>query len=199
MSRSAEGGGADRPTLLGAATRSHLSRSRRSASSPRPSDGSGPHGLTHLDREGRAKMVDVTAKPETAREARARATLRMRPATLAAIRAGGIAKGDVLGVARVAGIMAAKRTADLIPLCHPLRLTGVDVRFVLDRARSAVHVETAARTVDKTGVEMEALTAAAGAALAIYDMVKAIDRGMRLTDLRLVEKSGGRSGHWVGR
>jgi cyclic pyranopterin phosphate synthase len=105
----------------------------------------------------------------------------------------------VLGVARLAGIMAAKRTAELIPLCHPLRLTGIDVRFVLDRARSAVHIETAVRTVDKTGVEMEALTAAAGAGLAIYDMVKAIDRGMRLTDLRLVEKSGGRSGHWVGR
>jgi cyclic pyranopterin phosphate synthase len=125
--------------------------------------------------------------------------LRMRPATLRAIRQGGIAKGDVLGVARLAGIMAAKRTAELIPLCHPLRLTGIDVRFALDRARSAVHVETAVRTVDKTGVEMEALTAAAGAGLAIYDMVKAIDRGMRLTDLRLVEKSGGRSGRWVGR
>ena len=142
-------------------------------------------------------MVDVTPKPETAREARARATLRMRPATLAAIRAGGVAKGDVLGVARLAGIMAAKRTAELIPLCHPLRLTGIDVDFVLDRARSAVHVETAVRTVDKTGVEMEALTAAAGAALAIYDMVKAIDRGLVVTDLCLVEKRGGRSGHWV--
>jgi cyclic pyranopterin phosphate synthase len=141
-------------------------------------------------------MVDVTAKAETAREARARVTLRMRPATLGAIRAGGIAKGDVLGVARLAGIMAAKRTAELIPLCHPLRLTGIDVRFVLDRARSAVHVETVVRTVDKTGVEMEALTAAAGAGLAIYDMVKAIDRGLVLTDLCLVEKSGGRSGHW---
>jgi len=142
-------------------------------------------------------MVDVGAKAETAREARARVTLRMRPATLAAIRGGGVAKGDVLGVARLAGIMAAKRTAELIPLCHPLRLTGVDVDFVLDRARSAIHVETAARTVDKTGVEMEALTAAAGAGLAIYDMVKAIDRGLVLTDLCLVEKSGGRSGHWV--
>jgi cyclic pyranopterin phosphate synthase len=144
-------------------------------------------------------MVDVSAKPDSVREARARVMLRMRPATLRAIRQGGIAKGDVLGVARLAGIMAAKRTAELIPLCHPLRLTGIDVRFALDRARSAVHVETAVRTVDKTGVEMEALTAAAGAGLAIYDMVKAIDRGMRLTDLRLVEKSGGRSGRWVGR
>ena len=144
-------------------------------------------------------MVDVTPKAETAREARARVTLRMRPATLAAIRAGEVAKGDVLGVARLAGLMAAKRTAELIPLCHPLRLTGIDVRFALDRARSAVHVETTARTVDKTGVEMEALVAAACAGLAIYDMVKAIDRGLVLTDLCLLEKSGGRSGHWIRR
>ena len=128
-------------------------------------------------------MVDVTAKAETAREARAGVTLRMRPATLAAIRAGAVKKGDVLGVARLAGIMAAKRTADLIPLCHPLRLTGIDVGFVVDRGRSAIHVETAVRTVDKTGVEMEALTAAVGAGLAIYDMVKAIDRRLVLTDL----------------
>jgi len=144
-------------------------------------------------------MVDVSAKPDTVREARARASLRMRPATLAAIRKGEIAKGDVLGVARLAGIMAAKRTADLIPLCHPLRLTGIEVTFTLDRPRAAVHIEAAVRTVDKTGVEMEALTAVAGAGLAIYDMVKAIDRGMVLTALRLVEKSGGRSGHWVRR
>jgi cyclic pyranopterin phosphate synthase len=142
-------------------------------------------------------MVDVTAKAETAREARARVTLRMRPATLAAIRSGAVKKGDVLGVARLAGIMAAKRTADLIPLCHPLRLTGIDVTFVVDRRRSAIHIETAVRTVDKTGVEMEALTAAAGAGLAIYDMVKAIDRGLVLTDLCLLEKAGGRSGHWA--
>jgi len=142
-------------------------------------------------------MVDVTPKPETAREARARATLRMRPATLTAIRAGTVAKGDVLGVARVAGIMAAKRTAEWIPLCHPLRLTGVDVEFALDRRRAAIDIETRVRTVDKTGVEMEALTAAAGAALALYDMVKAIDRGLRLTNLCLIEKAGGRSGPWV--
>jgi cyclic pyranopterin monophosphate synthase len=144
-------------------------------------------------------MVDVSAKPDTVREARARITLRLRPATLRAIQRGEVAKGDVLGVARLAGIMAAKRTPELIPLCHPLQLTGIDVRFTLDRGRSAVHVETAVRTVGKTGVEMEALTAAAGAGLAIYDMVKAIDRGMRLTDLCLLEKSGGRSGHWVRR
>ena len=144
-------------------------------------------------------MVDVSAKPDTVREARARVTLRVRPSTLRAIRRGEVVKGDVLGVARLAGIMAAKRTAELIPLCHPLRLTGIDVHFVLDRARSAVQIETAVRTVDKTGVEMEALTAAAGAGLAIYDMVKAVDRGMRLTDLCLIEKSGGRSGRWVRR
>ena len=176
---------------------------RRVPTRPSPArgaeNGAHPAGLTHLDREGRARMVDVTDKAETAREARARATLRVRPATLAAIRAGAIDKGDVLGVARLAGIMAAKRTAEWIPLCHPLRLTGIDVHFVLDRARSAIHVETAVRTVDKTGVEMEALTAAAGAGLALYDMVKAIDRGMTLTNLGLVEKRGGRSGHWMRR
>jgi cyclic pyranopterin phosphate synthase len=142
-------------------------------------------------------MVDVSAKPDTVREARARATLRMRPATLEAIQRGAIAKGDVLAVARLAGVMAAKRTAELIPLCHPLRLTGIDVDFVVDRRRGAIRVQTAVRTVDKTGVEMEALTAAAGAGLAIYDMVKAIDRGMVLTDLCLVEKRGGKSGHWM--
>src|SRR5262245_38830597 len=156
-------------------------------------------GLSHLGRRGKARMVDVSTKPDTVREARARVTLCVRPATLRAIQRGEVVKGDVLGVARLAGIMAAKRTPELIPLCHPLRLTGIDVEFTLDRARSAVEVRTAVRTVDKTGVEMEALTAAAGAGLAIYDMVKAIDRGMRLTDLRLVEKRGGRSGHWVGR
>ena len=180
-----------------------VSRPRRGAARPRPADPGGAlpglAGLTHLDRRGKARMVDVSLKPDTVREARARITLRLRPATLRAIRRGEIAKGDVLGVARLAGIMAAKRTAELIPLCHPLRLTGIDVQFVLDGVRSAVRVETAVRTVDKTGVEMEALTAAAGAGLAIYDMVKAIDRGMRLTDLCLVEKSGGRTGHWVRR
>jgi cyclic pyranopterin phosphate synthase len=178
-------------------------RPRRNKARPAVVAASGPEpglaGLSHLDRRGKARMVDVSAKLDTVREARARVTLRLQPATLRAIRRGEVVKGDVLGVARLAGIMAAKRTAELIPLCHPLRLTGIDVRFVLDRARSAVHVETAVRTVDKTGVEMEALTAAAGAGLAIYDMVKAIDRGMRLTDLCLVEKSGGRSGHWVRR
>jgi len=141
-------------------------------------------------------MVDVTAKAITAREARARATLRLQPSTLRAVQRGGLTKGDVLGVARLAGIMAAKRTAELIPLCHPLRLTGIDVRFVPDRRRAAIHIETTVRTVDRTGVEIEALTAAAVAGLTIYDMTKAIDRAMVLTDLCLVEKAGGRTGHW---
>jgi cyclic pyranopterin monophosphate synthase len=144
-------------------------------------------------------MVDVSAKAETVREAVARATLRMKPATLAAIRAGQLAKGDVLGVARTAGIMAAKRTPDLIPLCHPLRITGVDVEFVLDTRKSMVSIVARVRTVDKTGVEMEALTAAAVAGLTVYDMVKAVDRGMVMTDVCLVEKSGGKSGPWKRR
>jgi cyclic pyranopterin phosphate synthase len=142
-------------------------------------------------------MVDVTGKAETAREAVARVVLRMKPATLAAIRAGQVAKGDVLGVARTAGILAAKKAPDLIPLCHPLRITGVDVEFAMDPRRSALTVETRVRTVDKTGVEMEALVAAAVAGLTIYDMVKAIDKGVVLTDLCLLEKSGGKSGHWL--
>jgi len=141
-------------------------------------------------------MVDVSAKAETVREAVARATLQMKPATLAAIQAGQLAKGDVLGVARTAGIMAAKRTPDLIPLCHPLRITGVDVEFVLDARKSAVTIVARVRTVDKTGVEMEALTAAAVAGLTVYDMVKAVDRDMVMMDLCLVEKTGGKSGPW---
>jgi cyclic pyranopterin phosphate synthase len=141
-------------------------------------------------------MVDVSAKAESAREAVARVTIKMQPATLAAVRAGQLAKGDVLGVARTAGILAAKRTPDLIPLCHPLRITGVDVSFTEDARRSSLTVEARVRTVDKTGVEMEALTAAAVAGLTVYDMVKAVDRGVVLTDLCLLEKSGGKSGQW---
>lgn len=144
-------------------------------------------------------MVDVSAKAETAREAVARATLKVKPATLVAVRAGQMAKGDVLGVARTAGIMAAKRTPDLIPLCHPLRITGVDVTFALDSRASTITVEARVRTVDKTGVEMEALTAAAVASLTVYDMVKAVDRGVTITNLRLIEKSGGKSGTWRAR
>jgi cyclic pyranopterin phosphate synthase len=141
-------------------------------------------------------MVDVSAKPETAREAVARAVVRMRPETLRAIRRGNAPKGDVLGVARTAGILAAKRTHDLIPLCHPLRLTRVDIRFGGLRAGRQLTVEARVRTVDKTGVEMEALTAAAVAALTVYDMVKAVERGVSITRVELVEKSGGKSGSW---
>src|SRR6266542_3381528 len=134
-------------------------------------------GLTHVSPRGDARMVDVSAKPETAREAVARARLRMLPATLRAVREGNAPKGDVLGVARTAGILAAKRTSELIPLCHPLRITSVDIEFVLDSRKSTITVQSRVRTVDKTGVEMEALTAAAVAGLTVYDMVKAIDRG----------------------
>jgi cyclic pyranopterin phosphate synthase len=141
-------------------------------------------------------MVDVSAKDETVREAVARATLRMRPATLRAVRRGNAPKGDVLGVARTAGVLAAKRTADLIPLCHPLRITGVDLTFALAERRGALTIDARVRTVDKTGVEMEALTAAAVAALTVYDMIKAVEKGVTITELHLVEKRGGKSGHW---
>ena len=161
-----------------------------------PREAPGFRGLSHLTPAGDARMVDVSAKAETVREAVAHATLKMKGATLAAIQAGQLAKGDVLGVARTAGIMAAKRTPDLIPLCHPLRITSVDIEFVLDARKSVVTVQARVRTVDKTGVEMEALTAAAVAGLTVYDMVKAVDRGVVLTDLGLIEKSGGKSGHW---
>jgi len=144
-------------------------------------------------------MVDVSRKAETVREAVARLTLILKPATLEAVRRGQMAKGDVLGVARTAGILAAKRTPDLVPLCHPLRITGVDVTFTLTRSPARITVEARVRTVDKTGVEMEALTAAAVAGLTVYDMIKAVDRGVVLTDLHLVEKSGGKSGHWLAR
>ena len=156
----------------------------------------GFRGLSHLTPSGDARMVDVSPKKETAREAVARIVLTMRPATLAAIRAGQMAKGDVLGVARTAGIMAAKRTPDLIPLCHPLRITGCDIAFALDDKRSTVTIQARVRTVDKTGVEMEALTAAVVAGLTVYDMVKAVDRGVMLSGLCLLEKSGGKSGVW---
>jgi len=150
--------------------------------------------LTHFDAEGRAAMVDVSAKPETAREATARARVTMAPATAVLIASGTAAKGDVLGVARLAGIMAAKRTAELIPLCHPLPLSSVS----LDLAVSGAGVEIAAtvRTTGRTGVEMEALTAASVAALTVYDMVKAVDRAMRIEGLRVVHKAGGKSGEF---
>ena len=144
-------------------------------------------------------MVDVSAKPETTREAVARAVVRMAPSTLRAIRQGNAPKGDVLGVARTAGVLAAKRTPDLIPLCHPLRITGVDVTFTSNERRGELTVEARVRTVDKTGVEMEALTAASVAALTVYDMIKAIERGVTITSVGLMEKTGGKSGRWTRR
>jgi cyclic pyranopterin phosphate synthase len=141
-------------------------------------------------------MVDVSAKPETAREAVARAVIRMRPATLLALRRGNAPKGDVLGTARTAGILAAKRTSELIPLCHPLRLTKVDVTFDDRRGGGTLGVEARVRTVDKTGVEMEALTAVTVAALTVYDMLKALEKGITIERVQLVEKSGGKSGAW---
>jgi cyclic pyranopterin phosphate synthase len=154
--------------------------------------------LTHFDSAGQAHMVDVGAKPETARVALARGSIRMQAATLQLIAAGNAKKGDVLGVARIAAIMAAKRTSELIPLCHPLALTRVAVEFDLDVAACAVHCSVRAETLGRTGVEMEALTAVQVALLTIYDMCKAADRGMVMTDVRLLEKHGGKSGDWVG-
>jgi len=153
--------------------------------------------LTHLDGEGHAHMVDVSTKDATQREAVAAGEIHMRPETLALIQSGGLPKGDVLAVARIAGIMAAKRTPDLIPLCHPLALTSVAVDFAFDEERSVVSVEALARCTGPTGVEMEALTAVSVAALAVYDMCKAVDRGMHMERIRLVRKSGGRSGEIV--
>ena len=150
--------------------------------------------LSHLDEQGRARMVDVSTKADTVRIATARGRVRMQPETLALVLRGGVAKGDVIAVARLAGIMAAKRTGELIPLCHPLPITSVDVDVTPDEAASALDIEATARIVGKTGVEMEALTAVSVAALTIYDMCKAVDRGMTITDVRLLHKSGGKSG-----
>ena len=155
--------------------------------------------LTHFDDAGVARMVDVGAKAETERVAVAAGTVEMEPATLAAIRAGSVAKGDVLGIARMAAIAGLKRTAELIPLCHPVRVTAVDVALTPldDGGRPRVEVRATVRAFDRTGVEMEALTAVTLAGLTIYDMCKAIDRGMRLGDVRLLEKHGGKSGDWT--
>jgi len=150
--------------------------------------------LTHFDDAGAAHMVDVGAKPETARVGIASGTITMLPATARAVRAGTIGKGDVLGVARLAGILAAKKTADWIPLCHPLRLTGVDVDLRV--TGNAVKITATVRAFDRSGVEMEALAAVSAAALTVYDMCKAIDRGMVIGDIRLEEKRGGKSGTW---
>ncbi len=152
--------------------------------------------LTHLDESGRASMVDVGHKADTERVAVARGTVVMQPATLQLIIEGNLKKGDVLTLAEVAGVMAAKRTSDLIPLCHPLLLSKIDVVCRPVPERACVEIEATVRLRGKTGVEMEALTAVSVAALTIYDMAKAVDRGMRLTDIRVVYKSGGQSGEW---
>jgi cyclic pyranopterin phosphate synthase len=151
-------------------------------------------GFTHFDKEGKARMVDVSDKAETERVATAKGSVLMQPATLALIKEGGVKKGDVLSVARLAGIMGAKKTPDLIPLCHPLALTSVQVDLTLDEARNAVDITATCKLTGKTGVEMEALTAVSVAALTVYDMCKAVDKGMQITDVRLVHKSGGKSG-----
>jgi cyclic pyranopterin phosphate synthase len=150
--------------------------------------------LSHIDEHGKVRMVDVGDKADTAREARARGAVLMQRSTLEQIRRNAVHKGDVLAVAKLAGIMAAKRTSELIPLCHPLPLSSVDLRFHLNAEEGRIDIESVARVTGKTGVEMEALTAVAAAALTVYDMCKAVDREMRITDIRLVEKQGGRSG-----
>ena len=162
------------------------------ATSPAASD-----HLTHFDSTGQAHMVDVTAKTETHRIAVAAGTIRMQPATLQLILSGTAKKGDVLGIARIAAIMASKRTSDLVPLCHPLALTRVAVDFETDVESSSVHCRAQVETVGKTGVEMEALTAVQVGLLTIYDMCKAVDRGMVMTNVRVLEKHGGKSGDWT--
>jgi cyclic pyranopterin phosphate synthase len=153
--------------------------------------------LTHFNKAGRARMVDVSAKDDSERQAVAEGRISMQPATLALIKEGAIKKGDVLGVAQVGGIMAAKRTWELIPMCHPLLLTGVDIEFAIDDAASAIDIKATVKTTGKTGVEMEALTAASVAALTIYDMCKAADKGMVVEYVRLAAKSGGKSGTYI--
>ncbi|HQW19952.1 MAG TPA: cyclic pyranopterin monophosphate synthase MoaC [Rhodocyclaceae bacterium] len=154
--------------------------------------------LTHFDTAGQAHMVDVGEKAETRRVARAVGSILMQPETLLLIQSGSAKKGDVLGIARIAAIQATKRTADLIPLCHPLALTRVAVEFCIDSAQQKIDCEVTAESFGRTGVEMEALTAVSIGLLTIYDMCKAVDRGMRIGEIRLVEKSGGKSGHWRG-
>ena len=153
--------------------------------------------LTHLDASGRARMVDVTDKDVTQREATARSVVSMQPETARLIDSGGVAKGDVLAVAQVAGVMAAKRTSDLIPMCHPLPITGVEMAFDLDLEVARLEIKATVRVTGRTGVEMEALTAAAVAALTVYDMCKAVDRGMSIGNVELLHKAGGKSGEFV--
>ena len=152
--------------------------------------------LTHFDAAGQAHMVDVAAKGETRRIAVAAGHIQMQAATLALIESGSAAKGDVLGIARIAAIQASKRTSELIPLCHPLALTHIAADFTVDRENCRISCQVTAETVGRTGVEMEALTAVAAGLLTIYDMCKAVDRGMLIADIRLLEKQGGKSGHW---
>lgn len=153
--------------------------------------------LTHIDQNGRPKMVDVGEKQDTKRMAIAKGSIYMQPETLARITGGAIKKGDVLSVAQTAGIMAAKNTAGAIPMCHNIFITGVEMDFQVDEEQSAIHIEAMASTIGKTGIEMESLYAVSVAALTIYDMCKAIDRGMRITDIRLVKKEGGKSGLFI--
>jgi cyclic pyranopterin phosphate synthase len=156
-----------------------------------------PEGLTHFDATGQAHMVDVGAKNETHRIAVATGKIHMKPETLAIIQSGTAKKGDVLGIARIAAIMGAKRTSDLVPLCHPLALTRVAVDFAIDADQSSVSCTAQVETYGKTGVEMEALTAVQVGLLTIYDMCKAVDRGMVMTDVKILEKHGGKSGDWI--
>lgn len=153
--------------------------------------------LTHINEQGRARMVDVSDKAVTHRIAVAAGSIYMQPETLALIKEGKVKKGNVLAVAQVAGIMAAKHTPDIIPMCHPLMLTGIDMTFETDEEKNAVHIQAKVKTTGQTGVEMEALHAVSAAALTIYDMCKAVDRGMHITDIRVTEKDGGKSGHFI--
>ncbi len=153
--------------------------------------------LTHVDEKGQARMVEVGEKPETAREAIARGRIEMRAETMRLILEGGLPKGDVLGTARIAGVMAAKRCSDLIPMCHPLRLTSVEVNFESEGGGGALEVECLVRARDRTGVEMEALTAVGVAALTVYDMCKAVDKEMTISGIRLIKKTGGKSGNYI--
>ncbi|MDO8300046.1 cyclic pyranopterin monophosphate synthase MoaC [Lacisediminimonas sp.] len=160
-------------------------------------DSDAASGLTHFDDAGQAHMVDVGSKANTHRTAIATGVIRMKPETLAIIESGSAKKGDVLGIARIAAIMASKRTSDLIPLCHPLALTHVSAQFEVDTAASSIRCTVRAETAGKTGVEMEALTAVQVGLLTIYDMCKAVDRGMVIGDVKLLEKHGGKSGDWT--
>ena len=184
---------ADKATVSSKATKRPASRGAAGLRAPEN------RHFTHFDAAGQAHMVDVAAKGVTKRVARAGGRINMLPSTFALISAGSAKKGDVLGVARIAAIQAAKRTSELIPLCHPLALTHVAVEFDHDAAASTIAIEVTAETRGQTGVEMEALTAAAVGLLTVYDMCKAVDRGMRIEDLHLIEKSGGKSGHFKAR